>query len=143
MSSTTVQDHTVMHLVASDRLSLRILVDLEYDAADPYAVRLTFHLPGDRPVSWVFGRDLLVEGIRRPAGEGDVHVHPAGSGPAEVRLVLHAPGHDAVLRAPAAPLIAFLARTDRLVPVGAEVVAGDLDEQLAGILSAPGRQDTG
>ncbi|MEU0144187.1 SsgA family sporulation/cell division regulator, partial [Streptomyces albidoflavus] len=32
------------------------------------AVRLTFHLPGDAPVTWVFGRELLVEGVLDAAG---------------------------------------------------------------------------
>ncbi|MER8183359.1 SsgA family sporulation/cell division regulator [Kitasatospora sp. NPDC094015] len=139
----TVQNHVVMNLVVSHELSVRIMVDLEYDAADPYAVRFTFHLPGDDPVAWVFARELLVDGISRPTGEGDVHVHPVGADLAEVGVVLHAPEGDAVLRAATPPLIAFLAGTDRLVPMGEEATAGDLDAQLASILSAPGCENQG
>ncbi|GAA2250076.1 MULTISPECIES: SsgA family sporulation/cell division regulator [Kitasatospora] len=135
----TVQGHVVMHLVVSNELSFRILVDLEYDPADPYAIRLTFHLPGDAPVTWVFARELLLDGISQPTGEGDVHIHPLGEELAEVGIMLRSPEGDAVLRSSAPPLIAFLTRTDRLVPVGEERTGGDLDEQLALILSPGAR----
>jgi hypothetical protein len=134
----TVQGHVVMHLVVSNELSFRIVVDVEYDVTDPYAVRFTFHLPGDEPVTWVFARELLVEGISRPAGEGDVHIHPVDEDSAEVCVALRSPEGDALLRTSAPPLIAFLARTDRVVPMGEEVSEIELDAQLASILSAPG-----
>ncbi|MFG2819529.1 SsgA family sporulation/cell division regulator [Kitasatospora sp. NPDC048365] len=139
----TVQAHMVMHLVASTELSFRIVVDLEYDADDPFAVALTFHLPGDAPVTWVFARELMVDGISRPTGEGDVHIHPLGDDLGEVCIVLHSTEGDAMLRAAAAPLIAFLARTDRIVPMGQELSGGELDAQLASILSAPGCENAG
>ena len=131
----TVQGHVVMHLVVSNELSFRIVVDLGYDPTDPYAVRCTFHLPGDTPVTWVFARELLIDGISRAAGEGDVQIHPVGDELSEVRIRLRSPDGDAVLSAPAPPLIAFLARTDELVPVGQEHTGGELDAQLAAILS--------
>ncbi|MGV9265765.1 SsgA family sporulation/cell division regulator [Kitasatospora sp. NPDC003701] len=134
MQHSTVQGHLVMNLVVSTELSFRIVVDLEYDPADPYAIRFTFHLPGDAPVTWVFARELLLDGISRPAGEGDVHVHPVGGELSEVCIVLHSPDGDALLRASAPPLIAFLARTDRLVPMGQELTGGEIDAQLADIL---------
>ncbi|MFJ1707781.1 SsgA family sporulation/cell division regulator [Kitasatospora sp. NPDC088346] len=139
----TVQGHTVMHLVVSNELSFRIMVDLEYDAADPFAVRLTFHLPGGEPVTWVFARELMVDGISRPSGEGDVRIEPVGAELTEARIVLHSPEGAAELRAESPALIAFLARTDRLVAMGEEATAGDLDAQLAGILSAPGCENAG
>ncbi|MET9396222.1 SsgA family sporulation/cell division regulator [Kitasatospora sp. NPDC002965] len=141
MQHSTVQGHLMMNLVVSHELSFRIVVDLAYDPVDPYAVRFTFHLPGDEPVTWVFARELLLDGIGRPAGEGDVHIHPAGGELAEVCIVLHSPEGAAVLRSPAPPLVAFLTRTDRLVPMGQEVTAGELDAQLALILR--GRENAG
>ncbi|WP_371498360.1 SsgA family sporulation/cell division regulator [Kitasatospora sp. NBC_00374] len=139
----TVQGHMVMHLVVSNELSFRIMVDLEYDAADPFAVRFTFHLPGGDPVGWVFARELVVDGISRPSGEGDVRIHPVGAELSEVRIVLHSPEGAAVLRAGTPALIDFLARTDRLVAMGEETAAGDLDAQLASILAAPGCENAG
>jgi hypothetical protein len=50
-------------------------VQLAYDPADPLAVSL--HLVGvDREEWWVFGRDLLADGLRSlvPVGNGDVQV---------------------------------------------------------------------
>ncbi|MFF8770017.1 SsgA family sporulation/cell division regulator [Kitasatospora sp. NPDC015120] len=134
MQHSTVQGHLTMNLVVSAELTFRIVVDLDYDPADPYAVRFTFHLPGDEPVTWVFARELLLDGLARPSGEGDVHIHPVGGELGEVCLVLCSPEGDAVLRGAAPPLIAFLARTDRLVPIGEEAAAGDLDAQLDLIL---------
>lgn len=131
----TVQGHVVMNLLVSQELSFRIVVDLDYDPVDPFAVRCTFHLPGDEPVVWVFARELLLDGISRPTGEGDVHIHPVGEELSEVCVVLHSPDGDARLRAAAPPLIAFLARTDRLVPMGQELTGRELDDQLADILT--------
>ncbi|GGV00145.1 MULTISPECIES: SsgA family sporulation/cell division regulator [Kitasatospora] len=131
----TVQGHVVMNLVVSNELSFRIVVDLEYDPSDPYAVRFTFHLPGDAPVTWVFARELLLDGISRPTGEGDVHIHPVGGEElSDVCIVLHSPEGDALLRASAPPLIAFLTRADRLVPMGEELTGGELEAELADIL---------
>ncbi|WP_254802024.1 SsgA family sporulation/cell division regulator [Kitasatospora sp. SUK 42] len=135
MQHSTVQGHLVMNLVVSPELSFSIVVDLAYEPGDPYAVRFTFHLPGDAPVTWVFARELLLDGLSGPAGEGDVHIHPVGGELSEVCINLHSPNGDALLRSPATPLIAFLARTDRLVPMGQELTGRQLDDQLADILS--------
>ncbi|MFE0463512.1 SsgA family sporulation/cell division regulator [Kitasatospora sp. NPDC058965] len=131
----TVQGHVVMSLVVSNELSFRLVVDLVYDPGDPFAVRLTFHLPGDAPVSWVFGRELLLDGISRPSGEGDVQIRPVGEELSQVRILLRSPDGDAQLRCAAPPLVAFLARADRLVPMGEEPAASALDAKLADILS--------
>ncbi|MFF0414517.1 SsgA family sporulation/cell division regulator [Kitasatospora sp. NPDC004745] len=141
MQQSTVQTHLEMSLVVSRELSLRVLADLEYRAADPYAVRLTFHLSGDDPVTWVFARGLLLHGLGRPCGEGDVRVHPADGDPDELRIVLRSPEGAAVLRAAVAPVLAFLAGTERLVPTGRETAGRELDAQLAAILG--GRENAG
>ncbi|MFC8723539.1 SsgA family sporulation/cell division regulator, partial [Kitasatospora sp. NPDC057198] len=57
-------------------------------------------------------------------------------------LVLRSPEGDALMRAAAPPLLAFLARTDRLVPMGQERFADDLDRKLARILASSGPHDT-
>lgn len=134
----TVHGHLVMQLVVPSELSFRILADLEYRADDPYAVRFTFHPPGDTPVSWVFSRELLVDGISTPSGEGDVHIHPDGGELSDVCVLLRSPDGTARLRTPVLPLIGFLARTDRLVPMGEELIDGDLEAELAAILENAG-----
>lgn len=73
----SVQAEVMMSFLVSEELSFRIPVELRYETCDPYAVRLTFHLPGDAPVTWAFGRELLIDGVGRPCGDGDVHIAPA------------------------------------------------------------------
>ncbi|BAJ27058.1 MULTISPECIES: SsgA family sporulation/cell division regulator [Kitasatospora] len=133
----TVRTRTAMHLLVPGGPALRTPADLDYDTADPLAVRLTFHPPGDGPVEWVVARTLLLAGLSGPAGEGDLRISPlVDAGLAEVALTLRSPEGEATLRSPAPPLLAFLARTGRLVPLGREQVTADLDRKLAGILAA-------
>lgn len=98
-----------MSFLVSEELSFRIPVELRYAAADPYAVRLTFHLPGDAPVTWAFGRELLVDGVAGPCGDGDVRIEPVelagspGDMPGEVHIRLQVGGDQALFKAGVAP----------------------------------------
>jgi len=121
MSESVVQAEVMMSFLVSEELSFRIPVELRYETGDPFAVRLTFHLPGDAPVTWAFGRELLIDGVGRPCGDGDVHIAPADPHTiGEVLIRLQVGADRAVFRSGAAPLVAFLDRTDRLVPLGQE-----------------------
>ncbi|MET7361781.1 SsgA family sporulation/cell division regulator [Streptomyces sp. NPDC005562] len=136
----TVQAEVMMSFLVSEELSFRIPVELYYEIADPYAVRLTFHLPGDAPVTWTFGRELLIDGVGRPSGEGDVRVEPTDSTKLDEALIRLQVGADqALFRVGIPPLLAFLDRTDKLVPLGQErALAGfdtHLDEALDRILA--------
>lgn len=114
-----------MSFLVSEELSFRIPVELRYDARDPYAVRLTFHLPGDAPVTWAFGRELLLDGINKPCGDGDVHIAPTHPEDlSDVHIRLQVGGDQALFRASAAPLVAFLDRTDRIVPSDRSATSG-------------------
>ncbi|MFD6417542.1 SsgA family sporulation/cell division regulator [Streptomyces sp. NPDC060194] len=127
----SVQAEVMMSFVVSEELSFRIPVELRYESRDPYAVRLTFHLPGDAPVTWAFGRELLIDGINAPCGDGDVHIAP--SDPellADILIRLQVGAEQALFRTRAAPVVAFLDRTDRLVPLGQEGTFADLDSHL-------------
>ena len=120
-----------MSFLVSEELSFRIPVELRYETCDPYAVRLTFHLPGDAPVTWAFGRELLIDGVGRPCGEGDVRVSPAEPDSlGEVLIRLQVGCDQALFRSSTAPLIAFLDRTDKLVPLGQEGSLADFDAHL-------------
>ena len=107
-----------MSFLVSEELSFRIPVELRYEVCDPYAIRMTFHLPGDAPVTWAFGRELLLDGLNSPSGDGDVHIR------------LQVGADRALFRAGTAPLVAFLDRTDKLVPLGQECTLGDFDGDL-------------
>jgi hypothetical protein len=46
---------------------------LRYELSDPYAVRVAFTVDeSDEAVEWIIGRDLLIDGLNCPVGEGDV-----------------------------------------------------------------------
>lgn len=132
----TVQAEVTMSFLVSEELSFRIPVELDFDSADPYAVRFTFDLPGDAPVTWVFSRELLLDGLSGAIGEGDVRIEPTSCEHlADVHISLQVGAERALFRASAPPLVAFLDRTDRLVPLGSEEVCGTLEAQLERILS--------
>jgi hypothetical protein len=131
MRESVVQAEVMMSFLVSEELSFRIPVELQYETCDPYAVRLTFHLPGDAPVTWAFGRELLVDGVGRPCGDGDVHIAPAGSaGFGDVVIRLQVGVDQALFRCGTVPLVAFLDRTDKLVPLGQERSLADFDTHL-------------
>lgn len=131
----SVQAEVLMSFLVSEELSFRIPVELRYETGDPYAVRMTFHLPGDAPVTWAFGRELLLDGINAPSGDGDVHISPSRpEGLSDVRIRLRVGNDSALFRAGAAPLVAFLDRTDKLVPLGQERALSDFEESLEAAL---------
>ncbi|MEU3370689.1 SsgA family sporulation/cell division regulator [Streptomyces sp. NPDC006711] len=127
----SVQAEVMMKFLVSEELAFRIPVELTYEAADPYAVRMTFHLPGDAPVTWTFGRELLLDGINEPAGDGDVRIEPSEPDElCDVHIKLQVGADRALFRAGVAPLVAFLDRTDKLVPLGQEWALGEFDGHL-------------
>ncbi|WP_427921262.1 SsgA family sporulation/cell division regulator [Streptomyces sp. cg40] len=127
----SVQAEVMMSFLVSEELSFRIPVELGYETCDPYAVRLTFHLPGDAPVTWAFGRELLIDGVGRASGDGDVRIEPVDPETlGEVLIRLQVGADQALFRTGAAPLVAFLDRTDRLVPLGQEGALADFDAHL-------------
>ncbi|MFD4875398.1 SsgA family sporulation/cell division regulator [Streptomyces sp. NPDC058420] len=127
----SVQAEVMMSFLVSEELSFRIPVELGYETSDPYAVRLTFHLPGDAPVTWAFGRELLIDGLGMACGEGDVRIEPVDPETlGEVLIRLQVGSDQALFRTGAAPLVAFLDRTDRLVPLGQEAALADFDTHL-------------
>jgi hypothetical protein len=109
---------------------------LSYRSGDPYAVHISFHINSDCPVNWTFARDLLVEGVFRPSGQGDVRVWPTKSdGRSVVLMALSSPDGDALLQAPAAQVSAWLERTLRAVPPGTEGGQLGIDDALDQLLA--------
>lgn len=111
-------------------------LELRYDPACPYAVEATFDV-GERPVSWVFARELLAAGQLEPVGRGDVHVRPAldEDGRATVLLELHSPDGVAMIELPAREVRPFVATTADVVAPGTESRHLDVDAALRAVLT--------
>ncbi|MFI9822396.1 SsgA family sporulation/cell division regulator [Streptomyces sp. NPDC052013] len=135
-----------MHIVVERELELRLILSPErnvpvparlgYRSDDPYAVHITFHVNSAFPVHWTFARDLLIEGVFRPCGQGDVRVWPSkADGRGVVLMALTSPDGDALLEAPAAQVSAWLERTLLAVPPGSEGGQLGLDDGLAELLA--------
>lgn len=120
-----------LRLVLGGDRSATVPVRLGYRPADPWAVTAVFRT-ADGDVTWVFGRDLLDEGLAGPSGEGDVAVWPvATAGGTVLYLSLASPNGSALLEADPVAVREFLDRTYVHVPSGTESSRFDLDAELA------------
>ncbi|CAM5440168.1 SsgA family sporulation/cell division regulator OS=Streptomyces alboniger OX=132473 GN=CP975_14585 PE=3 SV=1 [Streptomyces alboniger] len=87
-------------------------VVLRYDPeTDPRSVRV--HLPGSH--EWTFSRALLEQGLRAPAGSGEVRVWPCGR--VQTVVEFHSAQGVSVVQFDAKALLRFLRRTYLAVPV--------------------------
>ncbi|MFJ9006131.1 SsgA family sporulation/cell division regulator [Streptomyces canus] len=140
-SCTPVVCRILVRLVVAEGVDRPVLLDLSYDRADPYAVSLTFHMRTDATVDWVIGRDLLLDGLEKLTGAGDVQVWPCRDpGADRVHIALcPCPKQEAVVvTTPARALRAFLRRTLAVVPSGTEECHLDMDGAVRQLLSGPG-----
>src|SRR5436305_4454074 len=69
---TTVTQSLTLELIDPTGAVTPLEAELHYDPSDPYAVTTVF-MTGASQVRWTFGRELLVEGLYEPSGDGDVH----------------------------------------------------------------------
>ncbi|MFF8843203.1 SsgA family sporulation/cell division regulator [Streptomyces sp. NPDC015127] len=142
MKNTVVERELELKLVLSPERSVPVPARLTYRTGDPYAVHITFHIGSDHPVNWTFARELLVEGVFRPCGNGDVRVWPTKSqGRSVILMALSSPDGDALLEAPSAVVSAWLERTLRVVPPGSETEQLGIDDGLAELLSPTRTED--
>lgn len=133
---TMVERELVLTLILSAGHSVPVPARLSYRVDYPYAAHIAFHVDCGQPVRWTFARDLLIEGVFRPCGQGDVRVWPAKEeGRSVVPAALSSPGGEALVQAPAAAVSTWLERTLRLVPPGRESELLDVDEELAELLA--------
>ncbi|MGW0813727.1 SsgA family sporulation/cell division regulator [Streptomyces viridiviolaceus] len=137
MQHTVVERELELELILSPERSVPVPARLGYLTDDPYAVHITFHIGSVHPVHWTFARDLLVEGVFRACGHGDVRVWPSkADGRSVVLMALSSPDGDALLQAPTAQVSAWLERTLRAVPPGTEGGQLGIDDGLAELLGA-------
>ncbi|WP_460070506.1 SsgA family sporulation/cell division regulator [Streptomyces sp. YKOK-I1] len=131
----------LVRLVVAEGVDRPMVLDLSYDRTDPYAVSLTFHRCTDATVRWVVGRDLLLDGLERLTGVGDVRIWPCRSPEADrVHIALCPwPKQEAVVvTASARALGSFLRHTFAVVPTGAEERHLDVDGAVHHLLGNPG-----
>ncbi|MFJ1751817.1 SsgA family sporulation/cell division regulator [Kitasatospora sp. NPDC088134] len=101
-------------------LRVSVPARLRYHRADPFAVHLDCHADLEEPITWLFARDLLAEGMDGWAGVGDVTIRRSSADPELLAIALSTPGQTAVLHTPAAPVRDFLRLSHRVVPPGTE-----------------------
>ncbi|MFH9082822.1 SsgA family sporulation/cell division regulator [Streptomyces sp. NPDC017673] len=136
MQHTVVERELELRLILSPERSVPVPARLAYRSDDPYAVHITFHIDSAHPVDWTFARDLLVEGVFRPCGHGDVRVWPTKTdGRGAVLMALSSPDGDALLQAPVRQVSAWLERTLRAVPPGTEGGRLGIDDALDHLLA--------
>ncbi|MDL2074824.1 SsgA family sporulation/cell division regulator [Streptomyces sp. GXMU-J15] len=133
----TLEQPARAHLITADEQELPATATLRYSSADPLAVHIDFPpeiaLDGES-VTWTFARSLLAEGLRGPAGEGDVHIWPCGG--ARTVLEFHSPYGLALLRFDSSALRRFLMRTHAVVAVGQEDLGSAVDEGLSALFGS-------
>ncbi|ALV35429.1 SsgA family sporulation/cell division regulator [Streptomyces sp. CdTB01] len=136
MHYTVVERELELRLILSPERGIPVPARLSYRTDDPYAVHVAFHIHSEQPVDWTFARELLVEGVFRPCGQGDVRVWPTKTeGRSVVLMALSSPDGDALLEAPAAQVSAWLERTLRVVPPGTEGGQLGIDDALDQLLA--------
>ncbi|MDQ1045941.1 SsgA family sporulation/cell division regulator [Streptomyces sp. V4I2] len=136
MHYTVVERELELRLILSPERGIPVPALLSYHTDDPYAIHITFHINSDHPVNWTFARELLVEGVFRPCGHGDVRVWPTKvAGRSVVLMALSSPDGDALLAAPTPQVSAWLERTLRVVPPGTEGEQLGIDEALDQLLA--------
>lgn len=113
-----------------------LAAEFTYNPLDPFAVSILFH-SDPSPVRWTFSRDLLIEGLYEPSGDGDVHVWPCLSpnGTAIVVLDLCSPGGEVMLQIQTRDLHEFINQMTSRVPLGAESEYFDVDAALKTLLA--------
>ncbi|WP_328869177.1 SsgA family sporulation/cell division regulator [Streptomyces sp. NBC_00287] len=133
----TLEQPVRARLITADEQELPAPATLRYGSADPLAVHIDFppeiSLDGDG-ATWTFARTLLAEGLRAPAGSGDVHIWPCG--PARTVLEFHSPHGLALLQFDSATLRRFLLRSYAVVAAGQEDVESAVDEGLSALFGS-------
>lgn len=111
-----------------------------YTAEDPFAVRMRIVHEGVQYADWHFARDLLAEGLNRPAGTFMIEIQPADDGNEreQVYIVLRGPDTKGRMReslfvCPTEALTRFLGRTYGVVVPGCEEL--DIDSGLLMLLT--------
>lgn len=110
---------------------------MSFDRADPYAVSLRFHAASGEVV-WMLARQLLLEGLTSPSGDGDIKVYPSIDEGAHAVTVLDfsSPNGHLIGQVPTRKVQEFLVETTSVVPLGHESAYLEIDALVAVLLSS-------
>ena len=114
-------------ILISDPALPPVHAEFRYRSDDPFAVQLLLSVDQSPAITWVFGRELLLEGVRGPAGMGDVQIFPVHDG---IVIELHSGDHSARLLAHTPDLTDFLDHSVELVPTGSESAYHEVESDL-------------
>ena len=139
MDSNTISSELEVRLVLPGQAIMPLVAHLFYSHEDPYAISIAFEAGLDKPVEWIFARDLLAMGIEGHEGLGDVTAWPSadseGGAPGSVlHIELSSPRGQAHFEAPAREISDFLGRTYQIVPAGEESEHIDIEAELNDLL---------
>ncbi|MFB7507212.1 SsgA family sporulation/cell division regulator [Streptomyces broussonetiae] len=130
----TVEQPMLARLITAEDQEIPMSATLRYCADDPLAVFVDFPaeaaLEGEE-VTWTFARSLLDQGLRAPAGHGDVQIWPYGRTRTVVEF--HSPHGLALLQFQALALRRFLLRTYEVVAPGQEDVTRVVERGLCAL----------
>ena len=127
---------TQLSLVVEHGDAVPVDAVLGYDSADPFAVSVTFRVSAEEQVRWVFARDLLVDGLDNPSGQGDVMIWPDAIDPDVIVLSLTTPQGHALFKARRWILRDFVEQSLATVPPGTESAHMDWDDTLTTLLAS-------
>ena len=134
--------HTAVHhqvitaatemILISDASLPAVNAEMRYHCDDPYAIQLLLSVDQSPAICWIFGRELLMTGVRMPTGIGDVQVYPTHDG---VIVELRSGDTAAKLLAHIPDVTDFTDRSLQIVPLGTEMDHYGLDRGLTAIYS--------
>jgi hypothetical protein len=133
----TVSAELDLRLVVVGSPSVPVAACASYSADDPWALTVAFHTGGGErgPVAWMFARQLLIEGIAGPVGEGDVRIWPGRTdGVDVVTILMSSPSGSARFEIDRQAVDAFLQETYLAVPTGWEEQVVDMDFEISRLL---------
>ena len=129
MNHNTVMGHrmvTDMVLLGGDGVE-PVRAELRHHRRDPLAVEMRLSIDREPAVGWVFARDLLIQGLHRPSGIGDVRLYPVNE---SVIIELRSAAGKAVLLSYLPDIEGFVRHIVSAVPVGAEIAHDDVEREL-------------
>lgn len=137
MNQTGIEQDITLACVDPWGRSVDVPTTMSFEQSDPYAVTLTFHA-GSGAVVWMMARQVLLQGLTSPSGEGDVKVYPSIDEDARAVTVLDfcSPNGHLVGQVATRAVQEFVAETISVVPVGAESDYLDLDALTEALLSS-------